>query len=158
MTLLEVRELVAPLSDVDILALTLFGETRGEPIEGQIAVAQVIRNRVRIDLGNDGKPDWWGEGYRGVCLAPKQFSCWNDGDPTQGAIIDCAQRLRDGRPQIRQLDFAQLQWIADGVIRGLVVDELGVSTHYHADTIAPAWAASMILTAKKGHHVFYRER
>ena len=156
MTLFEVRALVAPLSDQDILALTLFGEARGEPIEGQIAVAQVIRNRVRIDIGNDGKPDWWGEGYRGVCLAPKQFSCWNDGDPTQKAIIDKVGVLRvsldPGQP------MRQLHWIAHGIIDGDVFGTLHGATHYHAESIAPSWAKSMIVVARKGHHIFYREK
>ena len=60
--------------DQDILARTLWGEARGEGVAGQIAVAWSIRNRVEMDLHNDGKPDWWGEGYAGVCKKPYQFS------------------------------------------------------------------------------------
>jgi len=66
--------------DRDILARTLWGEMRGEGVAGQIAVAWSIRNRVEMDLHNDGKPDWWGEGYAGVCRKPYQFSCWNKSD------------------------------------------------------------------------------
>ena len=67
--------------DVDVLARTIWGEARGEGFAGQVAVGWAIRNRVEADLGNDGKPDWWGEGYVGVCKAPWQFSCWNKNDP-----------------------------------------------------------------------------
>ena len=161
MTLFEVRALVAPLSDQDILALTLFGEARGEPIEGQIAVGQVIRNRVRIDIGNDGRPDWWGEGYRGVCLAPKQFSCWNDGDPTQNSVLSRAKVLRgqaDNTGGGADRMMAQLLWIADGITRSYVDDDLRGATHYHADSLLPKWAKSMIVVARKGHHIFYREK
>lgn len=158
MTLFEVRALTAALSDTDILTLTLFGECRGEPIDGQIAVGQVIRNRVRIDIGKDGKPDWWGEGYRGVCLAPKQFSCWNDGDPTQATLILETSRMRNGQESVQPTVMKQLQWIADGITRGVVNDDLRGATHYHAESVSPSWAKAMIVVARKGHHIFYREK
>ena len=137
---------LAPLSDRTILALTLYGEARGEPIEGQIAVACVIRNRV-----TDTR---WPDDYRGVCLQPKQFSCWNDGDPTQAAVIRAAQQAMTS-----QFDPGMLQcvWIAQGIMDGFAGDVTRGSTNYHADSIpTPSWAAPMILTVKKGHHVFYR--
>lgn len=65
----------------DILARTLWGEACGEDLAEQIAVAWTIRNRVEMDLHKDRKPDWWGEGCAGVCLAKKQFSCWNTNGP-----------------------------------------------------------------------------
>ena len=40
-----VQEGVA-LTDTQILLLTLWGEGRGEPIEGRVAIGSVIRNRV----------------------------------------------------------------------------------------------------------------
>lgn len=40
------------------------GETRGEGQSGMIAVDRPIRNRVAMDLYNDGKARWWG-----VCFA-----------------------------------------------------------------------------------------
>lgn len=44
--------------DRDILARTLYGESRGEGLAGQIAVAWTIRNRVE-----DGRvKSWWGDG------------------------------------------------------------------------------------------------
>ena len=50
------------MSDLDTLARTLWAEARGEGVAGMEAVAAVIMNRVNADLGNDDKPDWWGEG------------------------------------------------------------------------------------------------
>jgi hypothetical protein len=64
----DLKAVLDRLTDVQILALTLFGEARSEPIEGIVGVGCVIRNRVTAGL------DWWGEGYRGVCLAPYEFS------------------------------------------------------------------------------------
>lgn len=146
--------LLAPLSDQDVVALTLYGEARGEPIEGLLAVGCVIRNRVTVDLGHDGRPDWWGEGYRGVCLQPKQFSCWNDGDPTQAAVVTAAQAIMHGTPDPW---LAQCLWAAEGVTRDWLRDLTSGATHYHTDAVSPAWAKSMILTVRKGHHLFYRE-
>lgn len=60
--------------DVVTLARTLWGEARGEPIEGQVAVAWVIRNRAdgaRFAgqlLGREGA-------VAHVCLTLWQFSC-----------------------------------------------------------------------------------
>ena len=52
--------------DIDVLARTIWAEARGEGVAGQVAVGRCIRNRVEADLGKDGKPDWWGDGYVGV--------------------------------------------------------------------------------------------
>ena len=66
------------MSDTDILARTIFGEARGEGLEGMEAVACVIINRVKAKK--------WFTGYElinGVkvpnvaqtCLKKAQFSC-----------------------------------------------------------------------------------
>ena len=68
------------LEDVLALARTLWGECRGEPKIGQIAVAWVILNRAE-------QPGWWSKSHteaimddtiEAVCLCPHQFSCWWD--------------------------------------------------------------------------------
>ena len=40
------------MNDLDIMALTVWAEARGEPVDGQRAVAWVLRNRA-------AKPGWW---------------------------------------------------------------------------------------------------
>lgn len=143
------------LSDVDVLALTLYGEARGEPVEGRIAVACVIRNRVNADLGNDGKPDWWGEGYAGVCLKPSQFSCWNDRDKNRPLLDTLAAKCAAGSP-ILDPGFQECRWIAAGVIDGLVLPRVGRATHYYADYLQPpAWAAKATLVARVRSHLFF---
>ena len=67
MTLTD-AEVKARLSDLEVTLVTLFGEARGEPVEGLIAVGSVIRNRVKAAR--------FGSTYRAVCLARWQFSCW----------------------------------------------------------------------------------
>jgi len=65
--------------EVDSLARTLWGEARGEGVEGMKAVACVILNRVKI-AEEKGKC-WWGNNIIQVCQKPYQFSCWNRSDP-----------------------------------------------------------------------------
>jgi len=55
-----------------LLTMCLWGEARNQPEEGVVAVAHVVRNRVL-----SGK---WGDTWRDVLLAPKQFSCFNPND------------------------------------------------------------------------------
>lgn len=133
--------------DRDILSRTLWGEARGEGLGGQIAVAWAIRNRV-----NDGKANsWWGEGYAGVCLKARQFSCWNQNDPNYAYVC--------GVKPIPAAQFAQAQSAADQVIAGTVPDPTGEATHYYATTMpkAPAWAAGSKVTLRLGRHVFFKD-
>ena len=75
---------------VSLLALTLWGEARGEPVLGKRAVAWVVRNRMSIAeawLERKGRQHpLFGDGtVAGVVLRPYQFSCWLKGDPTSAA-------------------------------------------------------------------------
>jgi N-acetylmuramoyl-L-alanine amidase len=152
MTLDDIRA----LGQVPILTLTLWGEARGEPIESRIGVALVVRNRVRADLGQDGKPDWWGEGYDGVCLARQQFSCWNETDPNVRKLLVLASQ-----PD-RWLDdpiLSECRWIAEGVVGGRVSDRVGHATHYYAASmrVPPAWATGARLVTRCGNHLFFED-
>lgn len=142
------------MTDVEVLALTLWGEGRGEAVEGRIAIALVIRNRVLADLGHDNKPDWWGEGYSGVCLAPSQFSCWNQLDINRPKLDALARSLDIAR----RLDpiLEECFWIAQGVIAGRVSPRVFDATHYHATwLVPPKWTIGARCVAKCGQHLFY---
>lgn len=54
-------------TDIDLMAKVVFGESRGEPYEGKVAVASVILNRVYTP----GFP----KSIREVILQPSAFSC-----------------------------------------------------------------------------------
>lgn len=137
--------------EVDVLARTLWGEARGEGAAGMVAVGWSIRNRVDLDLGGDGKPDWWGEGYIGVCQKPYQFSCWNRNDPNFPYL--------SGAKQIPAAEYLRAREAALSVISGSQADPTGGATHYYATTMTkpPAWAAKARQTVKIGHHVFFRD-
>jgi len=57
--------------DIDILTRTVLGEAAGENDLGQVAVVNVIRNRLL-----DSR---WPNSLSEVALQPKQFSAWNKG-------------------------------------------------------------------------------
>lgn len=139
------------LDDLGLLEVCLFGETRGEPIEGQIGVANVIRNRVRLDLGGDNKPDWWGEGYKGVISCYAQFSClW----PELGGIN--YTKVLAYANNYDKLFNAQLRWIATGILDDYLADNTHGATHYHAVSLpAPAWTKGATHTVTLGNHTFF---
>lgn len=130
------------MTDEETVARTVWGEARGEPFNGKIAIAWVIRNRA-------AKGGWWGDTYQTVCLKPWQFSCWNANDPNREkllAVTDADAMYRDS------LEAARL------VIAGKVDDPTGGATHYfNPDAVkAPKWAFSATETARIGHHLFFK--
>lgn len=157
MTPVEIAALPAPnviarLSVRDVIALTLYGEARGEGPEGRIAVANVLRNRLsRRHLGQT---------YRGVCLMPFQFSCWLEvgGATNYGVLIDTARLLIGGQASGPVLK--ECQWIADGLLSDSFVDNTHGATHYLTTNLyatrPPSWAAKARVLAQIGNHVFFR--
>lgn len=148
--------LLDPLTDPQILALTLYGEARGEPIEGVIAVGCVIRNRV-IDAR-------WGTKYRQVCLAPWQFSCWRreGGEANYERVLDYAKQLLAHKVPDDPI-FRQCVWVSQGVIGGWILDTVKNATHYYAPAAmqppgsVPKWAANKQPVVTRGRHVFYAD-
>ena len=119
------------------MAKTIFGESRGESQNGQIAVGHTILNRVKAG-------GWYGASIKDVVLKPYQFSCWNQGDVNRELIINkTSQQL---------LPYYEL---SKKIINGTIPDNTGGATHYHAKGVTPYWAAKMTKTATIGNHVFY---
>lgn len=154
----------AALSDFEAFYLTLWAEARGEPIEGIVSVACVIRNRVLADLGHDNKPDWWGEGYRGVCLKPFQFSCWNDGaDENHQALIAKARLvIGDYAERTTQPDdplVRQVKAVAECVMNGSFLDRTKGAVQYLTIGLfrinPPAWARGRKDGIPIGSQIFF---
>lgn len=142
---------IASLVDRDVAIATVFGEARGEPIEGKVAVACVLRNRLVTGR--------WGKDCRVVCLASKQFSCWNaDGSANYEAVLQAAHALQDGHatPVLREC-----AWAFDGVRDGVLFDRSSGATHYATNAIIAAgkvaWAKGLMPCAVIGNHSFFRD-
>jgi spore germination cell wall hydrolase CwlJ-like protein len=130
--------------EIDVLARTIFGEARGEPVEGQEAVASVVLNRVAI-AQKRGKY-WWGDTVIAVCQKPYQFSCWNRGDPSYRKLVQVDESDRH---------FALAKNIAAAAVEGRLKDRTKGATHYHADYVSPYWARGETPVRIIGRHLFY---
>jgi len=130
--------------ETEILAKTLYGEARGEGLNGIEAVANVILNRVK--LAKQGLVKWWGNNIREVCLKPFQFSCWNGNDP------NCQKLSSDlsGDPV-----FDVCQRVAVRAIKGLLPDRTKGATHYHTLSVNPDWEGAIVPNVQIGNHLFY---
>lgn len=129
-------------TDLDILVRTLYGECRGEPLEGQQGVAWVIRNRVQWS----GGPYWWGDTPALVCQKHAQYSCWLPTDPNYAKILG----LPVGSPE-----YAALRDVALSVLSGAVGDPTGHASHYERIGTGASWAAGKTPSATIGNHAFY---
>jgi len=131
--------------EVDVLARTIFGEARGEPLEGLEAVACVVLNRVKIAQSRGRY--WWGNNIIGVCQKPYQFSCWNKNDPSYKRLTSVT---------IADKNFQTCQRIAENAVIGKLWDCTSGATHYHADYVSPFWAKGEKPIMKIGRHMFYK--
>jgi spore germination cell wall hydrolase CwlJ-like protein len=121
-----------------ILALAVYREARGEPLQGKLAVAHVILNRVR-----DSR---WPDTVRDVILQPYQFSAFNKND-SQCTVFPKAQY-----DKAWEESFSAAQDVLAGG-----VDLTHGCNHYFADTIDPPhWAAPEKHVITIGRHLFYK--
>ena len=151
-TLKDVREAAynGELDKVDVLALTLWGESRGETVEGRIAVACVIRNRAH-------EQSWYGNGIGGVCLKRWQFSCWLP----QGGESNCRQLMamanKAHMTRVKNPAYRECYWIAQGICGDVVRDQVKRANHYYVDgTRKPKWAVGQNHVLQLGTHRFFR--
>lgn len=131
---------------VDLLARTLYGEARGEPVRGKEAVAAVVMNRVARAQTRENH--WWGHTVSEVVLCPWQFSCWNRNDPNRARIL--AVDAQDP-------NFQTCLRIARRAVAGALADPTGGATHYHAKRARPLWSVGRIPSAVIGNHKFYND-
>jgi spore germination cell wall hydrolase CwlJ-like protein len=129
------------LDGLSLLQCLIFGEAEGEPVEGKIAVANVVRNRVLSPV------TWWGETWKTVCLSPYQFSCFGERDD---AIEEAYSDWHANKI------MRECRWVAAGIINGDIQDNTFGATNYHAIYVEPEWAKSLKLTARICRHLFYK--
>ncbi|MBI1360678.1 MAG: hypothetical protein GC155_10425 [Alphaproteobacteria bacterium] len=125
--------------ELDCLAKAVYYEARSEPLRGQMAVAEVVMNRV-----NDSRfpKTICGVVYQGQTREVGcQFTFTCDGS-------------MHARPQGPAWDRARD--VALHVALGLNKPITNHATHYHTDYVSPYWSAGMVETAEVGQHIFYR--
>ena len=135
------------LFETEVLGLTIYGEARGEPVEGQIAVGSVIRNRVTERKSN----------YKIVCWEPLQFSCWNEDNPNRDVLVNLAQLMLDHMP-LKDEVIRQCMWLSFGLTNGSILDNTGEAQNYLTtklyDEGVILWAKNMTVSKVIGNQTF----
>lgn len=125
----------APMDEeMRCLAGAVYFEARGEPLTGQLAVAQVIINRAE-----DGR---FPRSYCGVVAQPGQFSFM------RGRRMPA---VREGSPAwTRAVAVAQIAH------RGLWESPAEDAVFFHARYVRPGWSRTKTRLAQIDTHIFYR--
>lgn len=125
--------------ELDCLSEAIYYEARSEDTLGQMAVAEVVMNRV----ANPHYPKtvcgvvFQGQYRQTGC----QFTFTCDGS-------------RAVKP--RGVEWDRARDIALHVLLGLNTPVTNAATHYHTDYVNPYWAAGLVETKIIGTHIFYR--
>jgi hypothetical protein len=124
------------------LAEGIYFESRGEPVRGQIAVAQVILNRA-----------FSGHYPASVCGVVYQNAHRHLACQFTFACDRHPDVIRD------QAAWKRAVTVAQGTLDGkLWLPEVGKATHYHAYWVRPGWVRTMQKLHRIGVHTFYRPR
>lgn len=120
-----------------MLALCLWREARGEPIEGKAAVADVVLTRVADPR--------WPNTIAGVITQKYQFSAFNPGDPNTVKF-----------PLPGDDEFAAWLECAEVAEAAIQNGPSKVADHYYAAALpkSPRWAGTMKRIGQVGGHVF----
>jgi len=121
-----------------VAARTIYGEARGESDLGKLAVACVLRNRIKLGR--------WGHTPAAVCMANMQFSCWNQNDPNRKLMLE----LDDNDLDLARCLFA---WRSSEAGE----DPTNGASHYKVRGTHARWAEGVMPCATVGHHEFFRD-
>jgi len=120
--------------DMKCLAQAVYFESRGEPLAGQLAVAEVVINR--------SKSGYYPTDYCSVVTQRKQFSFVRNGIIPQADEASLAWRKAKAIAQIAQ--------------QNLWDSEAHDALYFHATYVHPTWASQKTQLARIDTHIFYR--
>jgi len=132
------------VKEMECLIEAIYFEARSESFDGQIAVANVILNRVSnrkfprtiCEVVHYGHKDWRGFPIRGRCA----FSYWCDGKPEH---------------MVNTTAYRSAAEAATLALEGFVIKKLDKATFYHAEYVNPEWSKNKKFIRKIGTHLFY---
>jgi len=129
------------LQQGNCLADAMYYEARGEGRAGQLAIAEVVYNRMRSSYYP-----------RTICSVVFEGSQLHTGCQfsfTCGGVMD--------RPKSAAV-WRRTERLALQIVTGIV--QLGNTTggalSFHAEDVQPGWSETMERTTQIGHHIFYR--
>lgn len=122
------------------IAQAVYFEARSEPLVGQVAIAEVILNRIVDSRYPDNACDvvFQNQHRRHKC----QFSFACDG---------LSDRPKNTTAWEKSLKVVAL------VMKGERSGVAKRATHYHASYVSPRWSAHLNKLGQVGSHIFYRE-
>jgi N-acetylmuramoyl-L-alanine amidase len=126
-------------SDQVLVARTAYFEARGDGSRGMLAVAFVIRNRLKAGT--------FGDTIEEIVHRPAQFSVWLPGGAARHGPVPADD------PHWRlALQAARL------ALSGAVRDPTNKATYFHERSIRPDWSRGMRRVAAVGRHVFLKPK
>ena len=135
--------LIAPgmrAAEEKCLAEAVYFEARSESETGQAAVAQVVLNRVQ-------------SGIYPTSICGVVYQNRHRFKACQFTFACEGKSLATNEPE----PWARAQAIANAVLEGRTfLRDVGASTHYHANYVAPWWSRHLKRTDQIGRHIFYR--
>ena len=145
-------EVAVDQREVKCLATMVYGEARGESVQGKLAVAWSAVNR-QLKKAN-----------KTVCqivLAPKQYSIFNDNPALKQAATSLEVEPKQKNP-IDQQTWQDSVRVAEQVLTGAAADPTGGATHYIADRVMrqkgyvyPKWSRQYRQVAVIENHRFF---
>ena len=134
------------------LAQNIYYEARGSNLADQLAVADVVLNRVKdtrypntvCEVVHQGRqrPSWKDPNVMVMVRNQCQFSWYCDGKSDYPRDYDAWANAQQRAYMMLELNDYR------GISQG--------ATHYHADYVNPSWARDFALVGRIGVHVFYR--
>lgn len=124
--------------ELDCLAQNIYHEARGEPVEGQIAVAQVTLNRRQLNLGGQNICHVVFYKVRGVC----HFS-WTCKPQSGRYEYQQWQHAQTIARRVADMHYTQYQY------------KYRNATHFHNTKVNPGWSRRLKTVKKVNNHIFY---
>ena len=125
--------------EIKCLSEALYFEARGEQIEGQIAVADVIINRKNSNRFPSTICGVVSEGSHKKNACQFSYNC----DGKLELIYD-------------KKTYARIAKLSSMILNGAFSDVTNGATFFHASEVSPSWSKKFQKTRKIGRHIFYR--
>jgi spore germination cell wall hydrolase CwlJ-like protein len=146
--ILTINKSKASEYDIECMVEAIYHEARSESFIAQIAVGNVILQRVKdkrypntvCDVVHQAKK-WKGNLIRNRC----QFSYYCDGKSEKYKELDALLQV---------IDTSEL------ILKGVMLEQTMGATHYHTWKVSPHWSRSPTFTklGRVGSHIFYLDK
>jgi spore germination cell wall hydrolase CwlJ-like protein len=136
------RARVSERANIECLARNVYHEARGEPAEGQYAVAEVTMNRKLSKR------------YPATVCAVVHEKRWDAIRNRYVGAFSWTEFYSVPEPAGEAWTFAQK--VAEDVYYQRAPARVEGATYYHATYIKPSWSRTQTRVARIGRHVFYR--